>query len=96
MKNGKCVQCAVMLSILKALDIDVGTPAECDEKPNVSELEGLLSRKEVMSLLNIAKCTYTRWIEQGILVPRIFGKRHFFSEADLGRAMKESIRKGKR
>src|SRR5690606_5682142 len=76
--------------------IDVGTPAECDKQPNISELDGLLTRKEVMSLLNIAKCTYTRWIEQGILVPRIFGKRHFFSEADLGRAMKESIRKGKR
>lgn len=96
MKNGKCVQCAVMLSILKALDIDVDTPAECDEKPNVSELEGLLSRKEVMYKLNIKDSTYSRWIERGILVPRKMGRRHFYSEADLERAFRESVRKGKR
>lgn len=95
MKNGKCVQCAVMLSILKALDIDVGTPAECDiDHPE--NCQSMKTRKEVMFMLDIDPSTYTRWIKQGILIPRVVGSRHFYTDADLQRALEECARRGKR
>jgi hypothetical protein len=92
----KCVQCAILLAILKALNIDVDIPQNCTAAPNPDEIHLLLTRKEVMHRLNIKDSTYTRWVDRGILVPRIMGTRHFFTESDLGRAFKESKRKGKR
>ena len=95
MKNGKCVQCAVMLSILKALDIDVGTPAECDIGA-VDDIKNMKSRKEVIALLNINASTYCRWVKWGILKPRVYGNRHYYKDEDLKRGLDESLRRGKR
>ncbi|TYR36694.1 helix-turn-helix domain-containing protein [Sphingobacterium phlebotomi] len=93
---GKCVQCAILLAILKALHIDVELPQNCTAAPKPHEMHLLLTRKEVMGKLNIKDSTYTRWVDRGILVPRIMGTRHFYTEDDLGRAFEESKRKGKR
>lgn len=93
---GRCVRCAILLAILKALDIAVGIPEKCTAASKPDEVHTLLTRKEVMDKLNIKDSTYTRWVDRGILVPRIMGTRHFFTEADLGRAFEESKRKGKR
>ena len=93
---GKCVQCAVFISILKALDIAVDIPQVCSSAPQPDEIDTLLTRKEVMHKLNIKDSAYTRWVEHGLLVPRIMGKRHCYTDDDLGRAFKESMRKGKR
>ncbi len=92
----KCVQCAILLAILKALHIDVDLPQTCSSAPKPAEIDTLLTRKEVMRKLNIKDSAYTRWVERGILVPRIMGRRHFYTEDDLGGAFKESNRKGKR
>lgn len=92
----KCAQCAILLAILKALHIDVDIPQTCSSAPQPSEIDTLLTRKEVMDKLNIKDSAYTRWVDRGILVPRIMGTRHFYTEDDLSRAFKESKRKGKR
>ena len=92
----KCVQCAILLAIMKALHIDVEIPETCAAAPKPHEMHLLLTRKEVMDKLNIKDSTYTRWVDRGILVPRIMGTRHFYTETDLGRAFEESKRKGKR
>ena len=91
-----CVQCAILLAILKALNIAVDIPQTCSSAPQPGEIDTLLTRKEVMDKLNIKDSAYTRWVERGILVPRVMGTRHFYTEDDLGRAFKESTRKGKR
>lgn len=93
--GGKCVQCAILLWILKRLDIDVEIPLTCDAK-DPYDCQSMQSRKEVIFKLNIDPSTYTRWVKQGILVPRIIGSRHFYTDADLERALEESARRGKR
>jgi len=92
---GKCVQCAILLWILKRMDIDVETPPTCAEKMS-EEVKTMKSRKAVIFMLNIDASTYTRWVKQGILVPRIIGSRHFYTDGDLQRALQESARRGKR
>ena len=92
----KCVQCAILLAIMKALHIDVEIPETCTAAPKPHEMHLLLTRKEVMDKLNIKDSTYTRWVDRGILVPRVMGTRHFYTVEDLGRAFEESKRKGKR
>src|SRR5690606_39686155 len=72
---GKCVQCAILLAILKALHIDVEIPQTCSEAPKPDEIHTLLNRKEVMSKLNIKDSTYTRWVDRGILLPRIIDRK---------------------
>lgn len=91
-----CMHCAILLAILSRLDIDVEIPLSCTAIPEVQEVSTLMSRKVVMSKLNIKDSAYTRWIEQGILVPRVLGRRHFYTDEDLVRAFEESVRKGKR
>lgn len=92
---GKCVQCAFMLAILRALEIDVETPQECD-MTSEDDVRKMKSRKEVLALLNIDPSTYCRWIKWGILTPRIFGNRHYYRDEDLKRGLEESARRGKR
>lgn len=92
----RCGRCAIFISILKALNIDLDIPQNCTAAPKPHEMHLLLTRKEVMDKLNIKDSTYTRWVDRGILVPRIMGRRHFYTEDDLGDAFKESKRKGKR
>ena len=91
----KCVQCAILLWILKRMDIDVETPLSCDAD-DPYDCHSMKSRKEVIFKLNIDPSTYTRWVKQGILVPRIVGSRHFYTDADLQQALEESARRGKR
>lgn len=93
--GAKCVQCAIWLRILEKLGIEVQLPERCAPQGAI-ELQSLYSRKEVIMKLGIAESTYTRWLQQGILKPRIIGRRHFYSEEDLKEAFKESVRKGKR
>ncbi|TYR36544.1 hypothetical protein FXV77_08550 [Sphingobacterium phlebotomi] len=71
-------------------------PQTCSSALQPSEIDTLLTRKEVMRKLNIKDSAYTRWVERGILVTRIMGRRHFYTEDDLGGAFKESKPKGKR
>ncbi|TYR35125.1 helix-turn-helix domain-containing protein [Sphingobacterium phlebotomi] len=71
-------------------------PQNCTAAPKPDEMHTLLTRKEVMHKLNIKDSTYTRWVDRGILAPRIMGTRHFYTEDDLGGAFEESKRKGKR
>lgn len=92
---GKCVQCAILLWILKRMDIDVETPHTC-EAVVPEDCNSMKSRKEVIFKLNIDASTYTRWVKQGILIPRIIGSRHFYTDGDLQRALQESARRGKR
>lgn len=94
-QSAKCIQCATLLAILNALDIDVNTPKRCNITA-LQDMEKLKTRKEVIAALNIDASTYTRWVKRGILVPRVFGTRHFYAEQDLERAYEESARRGKR
>ena len=92
---GKCVQCAILLWILERMDIDAGTPPSC-EAAYPENCQSMKTRKEVMFMLDIDPSTYTRWIKQGILIPRVVGSRHFYTDADLQRALEECARRGKR
>lgn len=94
--ESKCVKCSVLLAIMKALKIDVDIPQACSSALPPDKIDVLLTRKEVMHKLKIKDSTYTRWIERGILLPRIMGRRHFYTEDDLSQAFEESKRKGKR
>lgn len=71
-------------------------PQACSSAPQPGEIDTLLTRKEVMHKLDIKDSAYARWVEHGILVPRIMGKRHCYADDNLDRAFKESMRKGKR
>lgn len=77
------------------MDIDVDIPLTCDVAES-EDCHSMKSRKEVIFILNIDASTYTRWVKQGILVPRVIGSRHFYTDADLQRALQESVRRGKR
>ena len=58
---------------------------------------GLENLGLVIALLNINASIYYHWVKQGILVPRIVGSRHFYTDEDLKRGwVEENIRKGKR
>lgn len=80
----KCADCH------KEIDTkDVG------DRDAVDELQNMIPRKEVISILKIDPSTYTRWSEKGIIRTVTIGGRSYVRKDDLADAIKESRRKGK-
>jgi len=83
-KNTKCVYCQKNILYTR------------QQEPALSgEIESMLSRKEVIDLLQIDPSTYTRWKQRGIIQSVTIGGRDYVREADLADAVFESKRKGK-
>lgn len=83
-KNTKCICCQNDISLSMS-----------EESGLTREIESLLSRKEVIDLLQIDPSTYSRWKKRGIIQTVTIGGRDYVREADLAEALFESRRKGK-
>lgn len=67
---------AILKGLKKIVDMD-------DSRNSLPELEGLVSRKDVMVRLGVSHTTLNNWEKDGILVPVVIGRKQFYRKNDV-------------